>query len=206
MSPQPLAAVRSSYAHTPVAGLRLGLRARAFSAQSEPVAACRPGASTARGFRGWAAQKGLSLIARHAFSFGPIRPVQQLVHRCFVSMEAPMEQLELRPLLGRLDGASVVPPSMLKSIRTYREAVRLCWALRRVKGLKPTDLARDFDFTRQHVSDYLNSDDRPTRRDLPPDRIKDFEDICANTAITQWLAARQRLTILEEMQAERNAA
>ena len=43
MNPQPLAtdARPSSARHTPVAGLRLGLRARAFSAQSEPVAACR---------------------------------------------------------------------------------------------------------------------------------------------------------------------
>lgn len=117
-----------------------------------------------------------------------------------------MEQLALRPLLGRLEGAAIVPPSMLKLARTYREAVRLCWTMRRAKGLKPTDLARDFGFTRQHVSDYLNGDDKPGRRDLPPERIKDFEDICGNAAITQWLAARQRLTILEEMQAERNAA
>lgn len=192
------------------AGLRLGLLARAFSAQSEPVAACRPGASTARGFRGWAAQKGLSLIARHAFSFGPRQPVHQQVQPavCDESFlwRHPMEQLALRPLLGRLEGAAIVPPSMLKLARTYREAVRLCWTMRRAKGLKPTDLARDFGFTRQHVSDYLNGDDKPGRRDLPPERIKDFEDICGNAAITQWLAARQRLTILEEMQAERNAA
>jgi hypothetical protein len=72
--------------------------------------------------------------------------------------------------------------------------------------MRPTDLARDFGFTRQHVSDYLNADDMPQRRNLPPDEIKLFEDVCGNSAITQWLALRQRFTLLEELQAERLAA
>lgn len=116
-----------------------------------------------------------------------------------------MEQTHL-PLLGRIDAPSVIPPKLLKSVRTYRAAVRLCWTLRRAKGLKPVDLARDFDFTRQHVTDYLHDDDKATRRSLPAERIKDFEDVCGNAAITQWLAARARLTVLEELQAERAAA
>jgi hypothetical protein len=110
------------------------------------------------------------------------------------------------PLLGRIDAPHVVPPALLKTVRNYRAAVRLCWTLRRAKGLKPIDLGREFGFTRQHVSDYLNTDDKPTRRSLPAERIKDFEDICGNTAITQWLAGRQRFTLLEEMQAERATA
>lgn len=110
------------------------------------------------------------------------------------------------PLMGRVDAPDAVPRALLASVKSYRQAVRLCWALRRAKGLKPTDLGRDFGFTRQHVSDYLNGDDAPTRRDLPAERIADFEDVCGNTAITQWLASRQRFTLLEEMQADRNAA
>lgn len=110
------------------------------------------------------------------------------------------------PLLGRIDAPSVVPPALLKQIRNYRAAVRLCWALRRAKGLRVTDLGRDHGFTRQHVSDYLNDDDLPTRRSLPPERIHDFEDLCGNTAITQFLVARARLTVLEELQAERAAS
>lgn len=116
-----------------------------------------------------------------------------------------MQQATL-PLLGRIDAPSVVPPSVLKTVRTYRAAVRLCWALRRAKGLRVIDLGRDYGFTRQHVSDYLNDDDLPTRRSLPPERINDFEDLCGNTAITQFLVGRARLTVLEELQAERNAA
>jgi plasmid maintenance system antidote protein VapI len=116
-----------------------------------------------------------------------------------------MEQINA-PLMGRIDGAAVVPTCYLKLAKTYRQAVRLCWGLRRAKGLNATDLAREFGFTRQHVTDYLNNDDAPGRRDLPADRIADFENVCGNTAITQWLAAQQRFTLLEEMQAERAAA
>ncbi|RZJ12184.1 MAG: hypothetical protein EOP39_04300 [Rubrivivax sp.] len=114
-------------------------------------------------------------------------------------------QLPLR-LLGRVDAPDTAPRALLQSVQTYRQAVRLCWTLRRAKGLKPTDLGRDFGFTRQHVGDYLNPDDLTTRRDLPAERIADFEAICGNTVITQWLASRQRFTLLEQMQADQNAA
>jgi hypothetical protein len=119
-------------------------------------------------------------------------------------MEAPMLQVNF-PLLGRIDAPSIVPPSALSGVRTYRDAVRLCWALRRAKGLKVSDLGQ-YGFTRQHVGDYLHEDDAPHRRSLPPSRIEDFEDLCGNVAITQWLASRARLTVLEEMQAERRMA
>jgi len=110
------------------------------------------------------------------------------------------------PLLGRIDAPSAAPASLIRTVSTYRQAVRLCWVLRRAKGMKPTDLGRDFGFVRQHVGDYLNDDDKPGRRDLPADRIGDFEDVCGNSVITQWLAARHHFTLLEEMQAERAAA
>lgn len=115
-----------------------------------------------------------------------------------------MAQLNLQ-LLGRIDAPSIVPPSVLKTIRTYRAAVRLCWVLRRAKGLKPCDLGRH-GFTRQHVTDYLHEDDKPQRRSLPAGRIDEFEDLMGNAAITQWLAHRAKLTVLEEIQAERLSA
>lgn len=167
--------------------------------------AAQAGASAGRGGSGRVHLKGLSLFAHDALTFAPSQPVQQPVHGLDFLMEAPVMQLTL-PLLGRIDAPDAVPRALLATVRSYREAVRLCWTLRRAKGLKPTDLGRDFGFTRQHVSDYLNSDDLPTRRDLPADRIADFEDVCGNTAITQWLASHQRFTLLEEMQADRNAA
>lgn len=116
-----------------------------------------------------------------------------------------MKQREL-PLLQRIEGPAIVPPELLASAKTYRQAVRLCWSLRRAKGLTVTDLARDYGFTRQHASDYLNTDDRPTRRSLPAEAISTFEEVCGNCAITQWLAQRLGLTVLEELQAQRNAA
>lgn len=121
-------------------------------------------------------------------------------------MEAPLEQLSLRPLLGRIDAPAVVPTSLLATASTYRQAVRLCWALRRVRNMTQRHLAVVAGLRPQLVTDYLNPDDRPGRRDLPADRIADFEQACGNSAVTQWLAARHRFTLLEELQAERAAA
>lgn len=115
-----------------------------------------------------------------------------------------MGQIEM-PLLQRLEGPAVVPTEVLKKAKTFREAVRMCWALRRVKWT-PGTLSAHYEFTRQHVGDWINPDDKPTRRSLPAERIRDFEEACGNTFLTQWLAARQGLTILEELQAERAAA
>lgn len=115
-----------------------------------------------------------------------------------------MEQISM-PLLQRLTGPAVVPTSLLTRAKTYREAVRLCWSLRRVKWTRAA-LSAHYEFTAQHVGDWINPDDKPSRRSLPAERIADFEEACGNTLLTQWLAARQGLTILEEMQAARAAA
>lgn len=109
-------------------------------------------------------------------------------------------------LLQRIDGPSVVPAAVLAFARTYREAVRWCWQLRRAKGMTASDLARDFGFNRQHVSDYLNADDKATRRSLPAEQIAAFEEVCGNAFITQWLAARQHFTLLEQLQADNQRA
>lgn len=116
-----------------------------------------------------------------------------------------MEQREL-PLLQRMEGPSVVPHSLVESCTSYRQAVRMCWALRRAKGLNVSDLAREFGFNRQHASDYLNADDKPTRRSLPPEMVQLFEEVCGNCLLSQWFAYRARLTVLEEVQADRRAA
>ncbi len=108
-------------------------------------------------------------------------------------------------LLGRLDAPSVVPPHVLRAVLSYRHAVRLCWALRRASHWGPLDMARHCGFTRQHVSDWLQADDAPTRRSLPAGQIAAFESACGNTLVTQWLAAQARLTVLEELQASRAA-
>ena len=62
------------------------------------------------------------------------------------------------------------------------------------------------NYYERHIGDYLNGDDKPKRRNLPAQAIADFEAVCGNTFITQWLASRHHFTLLEEMQAERAAA
>lgn len=116
-----------------------------------------------------------------------------------------MNQREL-PLLQAIDGPVAVPSHIVSSAKTYREAVRLCWAIRRAKGLRAADLGRDHGFTRQHVSDYLNADDKPSRRDLPAAMVDQFEEVCGNRLISQWLARQSGLTVLEEVQANHREA
>lgn len=116
-----------------------------------------------------------------------------------------MTQIPLS-LLARIEGPAIVPTAALAQAKSYREAVRWCWAMRRAKGLKVIDLAREFGFNRQHTSDYLNADDKPTRRSLPAEQIALFQEVCGNAFIVQWLAARDRLTVLEQVQADQRAA
>lgn len=113
------------------------------------------------------------------------------------------DQLELA-LLCRLDGPSVVPEQYVRACQTYREVVRLCWRLRRVRAMTMLTLAEHAGFPSNHRSDYLS--DKEDRRELPAKYIKAFEYVCGNTAISQWIAMNAKLTVLEEVQAARLAA
>ena len=116
-----------------------------------------------------------------------------------------MDQTEFR-LMGRMDAPSVAPEQWVRSAKTYREAVRLAWELRRVKGARPADLARDCGFLAQHVGDWLNPDDKKTRRSLPGNCITEFNGYVGNTLVSQWLARGDQLTVLEEITATKAAA
>lgn len=108
------------------------------------------------------------------------------------------------PLLCRLDGPSVVPVSHIKACDTYRDAVRLCWSLRRIKAMTSLHLAEQAGFPANHRSDYLS--DNEERRELPAKYIKAFEYACGNSAISQWIAMGAKLTVIEELQVQRIAA
>lgn len=107
-----------------------------------------------------------------------------------------MEQLQLR-MLGEVLAPSVVPPELIARCKTYRDAVKLCWALRRVRNMTQARLAEEAGLYAPHVSCYLRDGTR--QRDLPGGGIRGFEWACGNTAITQWNNLQAGLTVLEEI-------
>jgi hypothetical protein len=109
-------------------------------------------------------------------------------------------------LLARLEGPAVVPTPLMQTVKTYRQACRLCWQLRRVRNMTYRQLAAEAGLHYQHVTDYFNSDDKPKRRDLPGERIDAVEAVVGNSAISQHLAGRAKLTVLEEVQANARRA
>jgi hypothetical protein len=147
--------------------------------------------------------RGVSFVVRHA----SISPRDQLVIQpvipCSFSIEAPMEQIQL-PLLCRLDAPSVVPPHLVVQCKTYREAVRLCWDLRKARDMTKAILAMRAGLYAPHVTCYLEETKLP--RDLPGHAVKAFEAACNNTAITQWHNLNAKLTCVEELQAMRAIA
>lgn len=114
-----------------------------------------------------------------------------------------MEQLQIR-MLGEVLAPSVVPPQLIERCKTYRDAVKLCWQLRRIRNMTQARLAEEAGLYAPHVSCYLNDSKR--QRDLPGSGIRGVEWACGNTAITQWNNLQAGLTVLEEIQLLRAAA
>lgn len=110
-----------------------------------------------------------------------------------------MQQMNIPGLIGRLDAPSVVDPRLIAKCKTYRDAVKLCWTLRRVKNMTKRVLAMEAGLYPPHVTCYI--EDGKTKRDLPGSAVQLFEAVCGNTAISQWHATNAKLTTLEEMQA-----
>ena len=130
------------------------------------------------------------------------RPVSQPVSRLVFAIGQLQAEF---PLLARLAAPSVAPVELVLWCKSYRDAVRACWELRRVKRMTKAQLSAEAELTPQHVSDYLAADDLPRRRDLPGDKVAAFEAVCGNTLVSQWIARASGLTVLEEMQARRSA-
>jgi hypothetical protein len=127
-------------------------------------------------------------------TFAHSRPVSQPVSR--------LDSLQREfPLMGRLDGPAIVQTQLVRLCKTYRDAVRMCWGLKRRSRMTKAQLSSEAGLTAQHVSDYLALDDEPHRRSLPGAAIPAFEAVCGNTLVSQWIASQARLTVLEEMQA-----
>ena len=99
------------------------------------------------------------------------------------------------PMLTYYEGPTLVDPQVVAEITDYRHAVRMCWELRRRKGMTRRVLAEEAGLYPSHVSDYLSDD--PMKRELPAKHIAALEMSCGNRVITQWLTAKANLTILE---------
>ena len=96
----------------------------------------------------------------------------------------------------------VVPPEVIMQLRSYRHACRLACKLRAHKGLTKRALAERADLYAPHVSDYFSQADN--KRELPARKIGTVENVLGNTVISQWVAQDFKLTVLEEMQAQRS--
>jgi hypothetical protein len=180
---------------------------RGFSDASTTKAVRLRGASQGLGRGSRAHQKGHEFHRVHSLHF--LSGANRLGNRLdgeFSLSEAPgMDQREF-PLLGRLDAPSAAPSQWIRHAKTYRQAVRLAWQLRRVQAMTRQQLATEAELYPQHVTDYLADDDKPQRRDLPADKVAAFEAVVGNTVVSQWIASRSQLTVLEELQATKVAA
>ena len=116
----------------------------------------------------------------------------------------PMKLTDALPLaFGVSKGSEYVPDDLIARCSSFKAAVRLCWAYRRIQGMTKRTLAERAGLYPSHVSDYLSLEE--SKRDLPADCISSFEAICGNRAITQWEMRQRGLTIMEEVIAKRAA-
>jgi hypothetical protein len=97
------------------------------------------------------------------------------------------QQLPL-PMLTYYEAPRPVALEVVHSCKTYREAVRACWEQRTRKSLTRRLLAEEIGGYAPHVTDYLNPDDKASRRDLPAKMTRKFEKSCGNLLLTQWHA------------------
>jgi hypothetical protein len=96
----------------------------------------------------------------------------------------------------------VVPPEVVMGLKSYRHACRLAWKLRNPRITQRTFAELSGCYT-SHVSDYFSV--HSNRRELPAKHAGAACLVLGNTVIAQWLAQECRVTLLEEMQAERQA-
>jgi hypothetical protein len=95
----------------------------------------------------------------------------------------------------------VVPPQVVMGITSYRQACRLAWKLRKLRGLTKRSLAEQAGLYAPHVTDYFGVHEN--KRELPARCIAAVEAVLGNTVISQYQAQMSKLTVLEELQAER---
>ncbi|AVA33344.1 hypothetical protein [Cupriavidus metallidurans] len=113
---------------------------------------------------------------------------------------------ELKLFGGVIQAPAFLPAEVIDACKTYREAVRLSWMHRRIKGMTQRTLAELTECYASHVSDYLASDDKPSRRSLPAEKLNAWAAVTGNWGVQQWLMHQSKLTVMEEVIAHRSAA
>ena len=84
---------------------------------------------------------------------------------------------------------STVDEGQIKACKSFKDALRLCMKLSRVKRTQ-SDLASQAGINVCQFSKIIRADFH-----LPGDSIAAIEKLCGNTAMTQWLALQHGATI-----------
>lgn len=110
--------------------------------------------------------------------------------------------------LAAIGNSSTVPSAAIKLCKDYRQAVRLCRHLSKIKRTN-LNIAESCGLYASHCSEYFAEQEVGRKgvahRNLPADKIRAVETFLGNTAISQWLAYQAGLTVLEEIQLARAA-
>lgn len=111
--------------------------------------------------------------------------------------------------LGLFGGVSYqpefLPQEEVARCESYRDAVRLSWLHRRIKGMTQATIAERMGTYPAHVTDYMHMDDDPKRRNLPASKLGMWACHVGNWGVQQWIeidAQRQ----LDRFNDERRAA
>ena len=101
---------------------------------------------------------------------------------------------------GAMNGqVSTVDESQLRGAKTFKDALKLCMKLSRVKRTQ-SDLASQAGINVCQFSKIIRADFH-----LPGDAIATIEKLCGNAAMTQWLALQHNATLHIKTDAEKLA-
>ena len=128
----------------------------------------------------------------------------QCVIQPVISLILTMKQREL-PYFGVVPEPRFATDAELALCKSYREAVRLSWELRVSRGMTQATAAERTGLYAPHLSEFLNKDDKPSRRDLPMDKVKNWCYVVGNWVVLQYITRDAQLNIMEEMIAQRAA-
>lgn len=96
-----------------------------------------------------------------------------------------------------------LPDEEVAACATFRDAVWLAWENRAVRGMTKRTLAELCGLYAPHVTNFVNPEPLDTkgkkRANWPADKVDEFERVVGNRAVSQWLADRTDLTILERV-------